>query len=121
LYRTRQGANSCSSLACSVRVIRAGSAFALCHPQEKFLSDKIKVGGKAGVLGDKVAVSRDAAKITVAAEQPFSKRYCKYLTKRYLRKQSLRDYIRVVADPKNKLVYKVCYYPVGGADASEDK
>ena len=84
------------------------------------MHDKIKVGGKAGVLGDKVSVSREGTKITVTAEAPFSKRYLKYLTKKYLKKQSLRDYIRVVADPKNKLHYKVCYYPVG-AEASEEK
>ena len=51
---------------------------------EKFLNDRIKVNGKAGMLGDAVVVSRDKTKIHVTAEEPFSKRYLKYLTKKYL-------------------------------------
>ncbi len=97
------------------------AARSLPNPQEKFLNDRIKVDGKPGVLGDKVSVSRDSSKITVAAEMPFSKRYLKYLTKKYLKKQSLRDYIRVVADNKNKNSYKVCYFPLGADAEAEEK
>ncbi len=49
---------------------------------EKFLLDRIKVGGKAGALGSSVSVSRDKAKVTVTSEVPMSKRYLKYLTKK---------------------------------------
>ena len=55
--------------------------------QEKFLQDRIKVSGKTGNLGDMVTVSRDKAKVTVASDIPFSKRYLKYLSKKYLKKQ----------------------------------
>ena len=41
---------------------------------EKFLHDHIKVNGKAGALGDSVAITREKTKLVVAAEQPFSKR-----------------------------------------------
>ena len=41
---------------------------------EKFLQERIKVGGKAGALGDSVTVSRDKSKITVTADSNFSKR-----------------------------------------------
>ena len=34
-----------------------------------------------------VTVSRDKAKVTVASDIPFSKRYLKYLSKKYLKKQ----------------------------------
>ena len=44
-----------------------------------------KVEGKTGNLGEKVTVSRDKAKINVTAEAPFSKRYLKYLSKKYLK------------------------------------
>merc|ERR1712166_295152 len=54
---------------------------------EKFLQDRIKVSGKTGNLGDMVTVSRDKAKVTVASDIPFSKRYLKYLSKKYLKKQ----------------------------------
>lgn len=40
----------------------------------------------AGVLGDNVKVVRDKTKITVTSEIPMSKRYLKYLTKKYLKK-----------------------------------
>jgi large subunit ribosomal protein L22e len=52
---------------------------------EKFLADKIKVNGKTGVLGDVVKVGRDKSKVTVTSEQHMSKRYLKYLTKKYLK------------------------------------
>lgn len=42
---------------------------------EKFLQERIKVGGKAGALGDSVTVTRDKTKITVTCESNFSKRY----------------------------------------------
>ena len=58
-----------------------------CASQEKFLQDRIKVSGKTGNLGDMVTVSRDKAKVTVASDIPFSKRYLKYLSKKYLKKQ----------------------------------
>jgi hypothetical protein len=49
---------------------------------EKFLLERIKVGGKAGALGSSVSVSRDKAKVTVSSEVAMSKRYLKYLTKK---------------------------------------
>ena len=58
-------------------------------PQEKFLQDRIKVSGKTGNLGDLVTISRDKAKVTVASDIPFSKRYLKYLSKKYLKKQQV--------------------------------
>ena len=82
---------------------------------EKFLHDKIKVGGKAGQLGTKVTVTRDKTKLTVNAELPFSKRYLKYLTKKYLKKQNLRDYLRVIASG-NAGAYELKYFVVENTD-----
>lgn len=44
---------------------------------EKFLQERIKVGGKPGALGDSVTVTRDKTKISVTATgaTTFSKRY----------------------------------------------
>lgn len=42
---------------------------------EKFLQERIKVGGKAGALGDSITVTRDKTKITVTSDSTFSKRY----------------------------------------------
>merc|ERR1711862_277603 len=85
---------------------------------EKFFKDRIKVGGKTGNLSDKVTVSREKAKILVSAEAPFSKRYLKYLSKKYLKAQSLRDYLRVVAP--NKTSYELRYFKTAEDAADED-
>jgi len=57
---------------------------------EKFLKERIKVNGKAGALGDAVTVGKDKSKIVVTSENPFSKRYLKYLSKKYLKKNQVR-------------------------------
>mmetsp|Transcript_38792 Transcript_38792/g.78253 ORF Transcript_38792/g.78253 Transcript_38792/m.78253 type:complete len:124 (-) Transcript_38792:2-373(-) len=84
---------------------------------EKFLQNRIKVDGKTGNLGEKVTVSRDKAKIHVSAEAPFSKRYLKYLSKKYLKMQQLRDFLRVVAP--NKTSYELRYFNIN-EDNEED-
>ncbi|KAF8393524.1 hypothetical protein HHK36_021768 [Tetracentron sinense] len=42
---------------------------------EKFLQERIKVGGKAGALGDTITISGDKNKITVSSDNLFSKRH----------------------------------------------
>ena len=84
---------------------------------EKFLKDRIKVEGKTGNLGDKVTVTREKFKIHVAADAPFSKRYLKYLSKKYLKKQQLRDFLRVIAPSKNS--YELRYFNIN-EDNDED-
>merc|ERR1712046_366132 len=85
---------------------------------ERFLQERIKVNGKTGNLGDKVQITREKAKIFVTAELPFSKRYLKYLTKKYLKKQQLRDYVHVVASSKG--MYDLRYFNIPDADDGED-
>ena len=41
---------------------------------EKFLQERIKVGGKSGALGDTVIVTREKRKIIVTSDGNFSKR-----------------------------------------------
>ena len=79
-----------------------------------------QVNGKTGALGDAVSISRDKAKLTVTAELPFSKRYLKYLTKKHLKKQQLRDYLHVVAT--NKQSYELRYFSINeeAGDADEE-
>uniref|UniRef100_A0A7S3DBY1 Large ribosomal subunit protein eL22 n=2 Tax=Palpitomonas bilix TaxID=652834 RepID=A0A7S3DBY1_9EUKA len=79
-----------------------------------FLQQRIKVNGKAGELGDVVSVSLDDSKIVVTAnisnDNTFSKRYLKYLTKKFLKKNNLRDWIRVVAS--TPVSYELKYYSI---------
>ncbi|KAF9240900.1 ribosomal L22e protein family-domain-containing protein [Melanogaster broomeanus] len=87
---------------------------------EKFLHDRIKVDNKAGQLGDNVKIVRDASnKITVTSTIPFSKRYLKYLTKKFLKKNSLRDWIRVVASSKD--VYQLRFYNIARDGEEEEE
>merc|ERR1712205_65362 len=85
---------------------------------EKFLIDRIKVGGKVGNLGELVSVSRDKAKVLVNADTAFSKRYLKYLSKKYLKKQQLRDWLHVIANSKNS--YELRYYNIHDTEQDED-
>lgn len=41
---------------------------------EKYLQERIKVGGKPGALGDSITVVRDKTKITVTTDSTLSKR-----------------------------------------------
>ncbi|KAI6007299.1 ribosomal protein L22e [Pisolithus albus] len=84
---------------------------------EKYLHDRIKVENKAGQLGDKVKITRDSNnKITITANIPFSKRYLKYLTKKFLKKNTLRDWIRYLASSavvaSSKDVYQLRFYNI---------
>jgi len=49
-------------------------------------------------------------KLTVTSNIPLSKRYLKYLTKKFLKKNTLRDWIRVVASAKD--VYQLRFYNI---------
>ncbi|KAK6355912.1 60S ribosomal protein L22 [Orbilia javanica] len=86
---------------------------------EKFLHDRIKVDGRVGNLGDVVQISTEGeGKIVVVAHQEFSGRYLKYLTKKFLKKNSLRDWLRVVSTSKG--VYELRFYNVVNDDDDED-
>mmetsp|Transcript_3892 Transcript_3892/g.5955 ORF Transcript_3892/g.5955 Transcript_3892/m.5955 type:complete len:123 (+) Transcript_3892:30-398(+) len=77
---------------------------------EKYLHDRIKVNGKTGNLGTNIVIKRKNHKITIEARVPFSKSCLKFYTKKYLKKQSLRDYVRIIA--KGKSTYLLKYYAV---------
>jgi len=81
---------------------------------QDFLTQKIKVDGRTGGVkeGGDVEVEVDGAQsiVTVVSKVDFSKRYLKYLTKKYLKANGLRDYIRVLADTKNS--YELRYYTI---------
>ena len=78
------------------------------------------MNGKAGALGETVVLTREKTKIIVAAQMPFSKRYLKYLTKKYLKKQQLRDYLRVVANNQHKNTYELNYFNINADEEAED-
>ncbi|CAI9300295.1 unnamed protein product [Lactuca saligna] len=87
---------------------------------EKFLQERIKVGGKAGNLGDSVTISREKNKISVTSDSNFSKRYLKYLTKKYLKKHNVRDWLRVIASNKDRNVYELRYFNIAENEGEEE-
>ncbi|KAK2746456.1 60S ribosomal protein L22 [Myotisia sp. PD_48] len=87
---------------------------------EKFLHEKIKVEGRVGNLGESVEISQIGdGKIRVISHIPFSGRYLKYLTKKFLKKQQLRDWLRVVSASKG--VYELRFYNIVQDEAEEEE
>merc|ERR1719359_286274 len=86
---------------------------------EKYFQDRIKVNGKTGNFGDAVKVSKEKQKVlvSVSSEIKFSKRYLKYLTKKYLKKQNLRDFLHVIAP--SKTVYELRYFNINNDNDEE--
>lgn len=76
------------------------------------------MNGKTGNLGDSVVVGREKSKLSVSAEIPLSKRYLKYLAKKYLKKQQLRDWLHVVANSKQS--YELRYYNISEAEEGDE-
>ena len=85
---------------------------------EQYLQQRIKVNGKCPAPAGAVSIKRAEKKLTVEFSDPnASKRYIKYLAKKYLKKQQLKDYLRVIMSGKNS--YQLKYYKFGGDAAGE--
>lgn len=75
------------------------------------MTQKIKYKGKVGQLSQGgITVSSTKNAVTVNSDTEFSKRYLKYLTKKYLKRNSLRDWLRVVASGKD--TYELRYFQI---------
>ncbi|KAK4053742.1 60S ribosomal protein L22 [Microbotryomycetes sp. JL201] len=78
---------------------------------EKYLVDHLKIEGKTGQLGENVKIEREGdTKLSITSNVPLSKRYLKFLTKKFLARSKLRDFLRVVASGKNE--YQLKFYNV---------
>lgn len=85
----------------------------------KYLIDHIKVEGVVGNLGNAITVEEDGSVVTVVSTTKFSGKYLKYLTKKYLKKNQLRDWIRFVSTKKNN--YRLAFYQVTPEEDEEDE
>jgi len=85
---------------------------------EKFLREHIKIDGKLNNLRKKIKVRKTSTALTFFASCTFSKRYLKYLSKKFLKKQQLRDYLRVVATKKGS--YTMKYFTVADEEEEEN-
>lgn len=82
------------------------------------MQERIKVNGKTNNFGNAVSIERQKMKLSVNSEVPFSKRYLKYLTKKYLKKNNLRDWLRVVASGKDS--YELRYFQINNQEDDDD-
>uniref|UniRef100_A0A1A9WZE2 Large ribosomal subunit protein eL22 n=1 Tax=Glossina brevipalpis TaxID=37001 RepID=A0A1A9WZE2_9MUSC len=85
---------------------------------EKYVKARLKVNGKVNNLGNNVTFERVKMKLYVNSDVHFSKAYLKYLTKKYLKKNSLRDWIRVVADGMDS--YELRYFRISSNDDEDE-
>merc|ERR1711953_176252 len=84
-----------------------------CADFEKYLHERIKVGGKTNNFGKELVMERVKTKICLTSDIPFSKRYLKYLTKKYL-----RDWLRVVASAKD--AYELRYFQINNEESEDE-
>jgi large subunit ribosomal protein L22e len=91
-------------------------------PQDlgKYLTEQIKVNNKKGNLGSAVTVTvdRNIVKVTVKDSTPLPKRYLKYLSKKYLTKNEVKEYVRIVACSKGG--YDLRYRSAKKAEEDEE-
>lgn len=88
-----------------------------CGDFETYLVERIKVGGKTNNFGKEISLSKEKSKLVLTSSVPFSKRYLKYLTKKYLKKNNLRDWLRVVALAKDS--YELRYFQINNDEEEE--
>ena len=88
-----------------------------CADFETYLIERIKVGGKTNNFGKDVSLAKEKSKLVLTSSVPFSKRYLKYLTKKYLKKNNLRDWLRVVASAKD--TYELRYFQINNDEEDE--
>jgi large subunit ribosomal protein L22e len=81
----------------------------------KYLNGSIKVNGLKGKLGDSVKVTqtdkKDKQKNTIVVHvdnsMKFSKRYVKYLIKKFLKRESISLYLRVISNGASGYLVKL--------------
>lgn len=81
--------------------------------------EHIKVEGIVGNLGDEISVTAEGNKVVVVSNTKFSGKYLKYLTKRYLKKNQIRDWIRFVSVKQNQ--YQLQFYSVADEEEEDDE
>jgi len=91
-----------------------------CTDFDKFLRARIKVNGKTGNLGTAVTLEKvGKSKVVINSDIALSKRYLKYLTKKYLKKNNLRDWLRVVANTKDS--YELRYFQINNEEDEDEE
>ena len=79
----------------------------------KYLNSNIKVNGLKGKLGESIKISTTDSKskntlvIQVDSQMKFSKRYIRYLVKKFLKREGIVRYLTVASSAPNAYAVKV--------------
>ncbi len=79
----------------------------------KYLNSNMKVNGLKGKLGDSIKISTTDSKskntlvIQVDSQMKFSKRYIRYLVKKFLKREGIVKYLTVASSAPNAYAVKV--------------
>mgnify|MGYP002041562262 CR=1 FL=1 len=84
-----------------------------------YLKSAIKINGKKGNLQDQVTVTVNKDKLAVSTKVQFAKRYIKYLVKKYLKKNDILEYLKVIATDKQS--YRIKYIKLGENEENEEE
>ena len=81
--------------------------------------DRVKVNGRTNNLAEGgITIARQGDQLEFQSTQiAVSKRYLKYLTKKFLKKNQIRDWLRVIATDKS--TYTIKYFQVSGEEDEE--
>lgn len=77
---------------------------------QQYFVDNVKLNGIKGKLNNKVRVFMKSNVLHVSSAIAYRKKYFKYVTKKFLKKKSLRDWVRILATGKD--TYKLKYYNI---------
>lgn len=80
------------------------------------MTEHIKVDNTLGNLGENIHITEEGDNVVIVSTVKFSGKYLKYLTKKYLKKNQLRDWIRFVSTKRNE--YRLQFYSI---DEDEDE
>ena len=90
----------------------------LMNAYQQYLAENIKLHGRKGKLGDKVKITQENNVVTVATTMAYRKRYVKFLTKKFLKKKNLRDWLRILATGKGE--YTLKYFNIQDGEEEEE-
>lgn len=76
----------------------------------EYLISKLKINGKTGQLGKKVLITPEADQVKIISQKLISKRYIKYLAKKFLYGRKIKDWVRLINC--DKIGYRFVYYNV---------
>merc|ERR1711991_895112 len=90
----------------------------LMNAFQQYLTENVKLHGRKGKLGDKVKVTQENSIVTVSTTMKYRKRYFKFLTKKFLKKKNLRDWLRILATKKGE--YTLKYFNIQDNEEAEE-